>query len=58
MIDWLERCKDNGWKLVSDESSLLTVIEHKIQSTRQASLGQKNTEAGNLCDVDNQFRLR
>jgi hypothetical protein len=34
MIDWLERCKDNGWKLVCDESSLLTVVEHQIHSIR------------------------
>ena len=30
MIDWLERCKDDGWNLVVDELSLLNALEYRL----------------------------
>jgi hypothetical protein len=32
MIDWLERCKDHGWELVTDKIPLLDAVENKLRS--------------------------
>ena len=34
MIDWLDRCKGHGWKIIADEVPLLNAVERQIQLSR------------------------
>ena len=41
MIDWLERSRDCGWRLLADEDSLLGALEHRLHTHGPSDVGNE-----------------